>query len=283
MALQTATNIKPQGYFIPYRYAHKIKPAAAEICYHHIDMLFHQQKPQFCAAIESAQAQRPHLQAWLKAQPPPHPRFQQSWFARLDAIMAYNMVLDLRPQRIIEVGCGHSTRFLTQALKDADMDAEFHAIDPAPRADLAAIDGITWHADYVQNLAPEFFESLASNDILFIDSSHILVSGSDVDFLLNGVLPRLKTGVVVHIHDIFLPQAYPAHWAWRGYNEQSAVAALLGGGDWRVLWSSAYALETCNVQLQDSGLLDFPLSSETYESSLWVVKLASAGAKSGTS
>ena len=63
-----------------------------------------------------------------------------------------------------------------------------------------------------------------------IDSSHTLVPGSDVDLLLNRVLPALSAGAVVHVHDIFLPDNYPDDWAWRGYNEQLGVAPLLFGG-----------------------------------------------------
>ena len=69
--------------------------------------------------------------------------------------------------------------------------------------------------------------ALAANDMLFIDSSHQLKPGSDVEFLLNAVLPLLPAGVRVHFHDIFLPDDYPAHWGWRRYNEQAAVAALI--------------------------------------------------------
>ncbi|MFX7914564.1 class I SAM-dependent methyltransferase, partial [Acinetobacter baumannii] len=81
------------------------------------------------------------------------------------------------------------------------------------------------------------FAALAAGDVLFIDSSHVLMPGSDVDLLFNQVLPRLKPGVLVHIHDIFLPDDYPASWGWRGYNEQQGVACLLQGG-WRLLWAS---------------------------------------------
>ena len=76
--------------------------------------------------------------------------------------------------------------------------------------------------------------------MLLIDSSHVAVPGSDVDQLLNTVLPELATGVLVHLHDIFLPDRYPADWTWRGYNEQVAVGCLLQGGGYAVRLASHY-------------------------------------------
>ena len=85
------------------------------------------------------------------------------------------------------------------------------------------------------------FEALVEGDILFIDSSHILMPGTDVDMLFNHVLPGLPRGVLVHVHDVFLPDDYPPEWEWRGYNEQLAVATLIQGGAFQLLWSSHYA------------------------------------------
>ena len=81
----------------------------------------------------------------------------------------------------------------------------------------------------LQAAPAEVFDGLKAGDVLFIDSSHILMPGSDVDILLNRVLPRLPAGVLVHIHDIFLPFDYPAIWGWRNYNEQQGVVPLLAG------------------------------------------------------
>lgn len=77
--------------------------------------------------------------------------------------------------------------------------------------------------------------------MLFIDSSHVLMPGSDVDILFNRVMPLLPTGVLVHIHDILLPDPYPPGWDWRGYNEQNAVYGLVSGGGYQIIASSWYA------------------------------------------
>ena len=124
----------------------------------------------------------------IGAAPPPAPRWNQDWFPRLDAAAAYAMVRSLRPRRIVEVGCGHSTRFLARAVADGGLDTRITAIDPKPRASLAGL-GIEWMASPVQRVAA--FPPLGEGDILFIDSSHQLKPGSDVEFLLKAVLPML--------------------------------------------------------------------------------------------
>ena len=109
--------------------------------------------------------------------------------------------------------------------------------------------------------------------MLFIDSSHVLMPGSDVDFLVNRILPRLPPGTLVHIHDIFLPDDYPASWAWRGYNEQLAIAPLLTGGAWRLLFASRYAATRLAVEVAASAVAALPSVPGAYDSSLWLERL----------
>ena len=112
-------------------------------------------------------------------------------------------------------------------------------IDPQPRADIGRLP-VTLHRRLFAATDAALADGLAPGDILLIDSSHVAMPGSDVDLLLNAVLPRLQPGVLVHLHDIFLPDPYPAGWGWRGYNEQVAVAGLLHGGGYAVRFSSRY-------------------------------------------
>jgi predicted O-methyltransferase YrrM len=213
------------------------------------------------AAIETY---APELEAIGKDAPPPAPRWNQDWFPRLDAAAAYTMVRVLRPKRIVEVGSGHSTRFLARAVADGGLETRITAIDPEPRASLEGLK-VNWLRQPVQASSLKVFEALAERDILFIDSSHQLKRGSDVEFLLEKVLPCLANGVRVHFHDIFLPEPYPAAWAWRRYNEQEAVAPLIGNG---------YALEFASRQAgKVSGVLArLPLKRGAIESSLWLRK-----------
>ena len=195
----------------------------------------------------------------------PAPRWNQDWFPRLDAAAAYAMVRVLRPKRIVEIGSGHSTRFLARAVADGHLGTRIVAIDPEPRASLEGLK-VRWLRQPVQASEPALFAGLEERDILFIDSSHQLKRGSDVEFLLQNALPRLAKGVRVHFHDIFLPDPYPLAWAWRRYNEQEAVGLLVGNG---------YAMEFSSHQLRErKGVLArLPLKEGAIESSLWLRKL----------
>ena len=197
---------------------------------------------------------------------PPAPRWNQDWFPRLDAAAAYAIVRKSKPRRIVEVGSGHSTRFLARAVADGELATQITSIDPAPRATLAGL-AIRRFETRVENADIGLFQALGPGDILFIDSSHQLKPGSDVEFLLTRVLPQLRTGVVLHFHDIFLPDNYPADWAWRRYNEQQAVAALLERG---------YALEFSSHQSRRQAangvLARLPLVPGARESSFWIRK-----------
>ena len=144
-----------------------------------------------------------------------------------------------KPRRVLEIVSGHSTRFVAQAVADGRLACSVTCIDPQPRADLASLP-VTLHRRLFSPGDAELAAELAAGDLLLVDSSLVAVAGSDVDLLLNIVLPGLATGVLVHFHDIFLPDPYPAAWAWRGYNEQVALAPLLHGGGYTLLWSSHY-------------------------------------------
>lgn len=132
------------------------------------------------------------------------------------------------PKRIVEIGSGHSTRFMARAIQDGGLATRLDCIDPAPRATLNGL-RVDWTKARLETTDYPFAE-LGEGDVVFVDSSHILMPGTDLDILFANVLPALKRGVVLHFHDIFLPWAYPESWAWRGYNEQNAVAGLLASG-----------------------------------------------------
>jgi hypothetical protein len=109
--------------------------------------------------------------------------------------------------------------------------------------------------------------------MLFVDSSHILMPGTDVDVLFNRILPTLPGGVLVHIHDVFLPDAYPSDWDWRGYNEQLGVGALLQGGGYRILWASRYVATRMAEQVAAGVAGRLEIVAGAQESSLWLEKV----------
>lgn len=158
---------------------------------------------------------------------------QNSQFSLLDARALFVFLLELKPRRMIEVGSGFSSlltadvnhRFLNGSMR-------FTCIEPYPRAFLhEGLKGISRLIQQrVEHVDPEVFSELEAGDVLFIDSSHVAKTGSDVNHLYFEVLPRLKPGVLVHIHDIFLPHEYPAEWVVgenRSWNEQYLVRAML--------------------------------------------------------
>jgi len=172
----------------------------------------------------------------------------------------------------VEVGSGHSTRFLARALADGGLDAEIVAIDPVPRADIADLPRVRLIRETVHRADGAVFAALASGDVLFIDSSHILMPGSDVDLLFNRVLPDLPAGVIVHIHDILLPDDYPTSWAWRNYNEQLAIVALLTAGAYAPLFASHFVRTRLATRLSASVVPTLPRHREGFPTSLWLRK-----------
>ncbi|KYO57337.1 class I SAM-dependent methyltransferase [Tistrella mobilis] len=273
-ALSTALGFGKRGYFIPYRYAEQVEAVKPKGPHPAAEALFQAMEPVFGAVLDAAADYRDDL-ARLAGARPPAPRWSQDWFPRLDALAAYTMVRAARPRRIIEIGSGHSTRFIAQALKDDGHGAEMTAIDPEPRAAIDEL-GIRLIRKPMQSVPLKEFAALGAGDMLVVDSSHILMPGSDVDVVLNRILPMLPKGVLVHFHDIFLPDGYPQSWAWRGYNEQPAVAALLFTGGYKPLFASRYVATRMTGRVQNGIAGGLPLLEGAYESSLWLEKLVDA-------
>lgn len=268
--LLTTLNLKRRGFFIPYRYADQVPDRGERGSYDTLASHFAEAEPIFSAMLESMDLHADALTA-IGSEDAPQPRWMQDWFPRLDGAVAYVMVRETRPGRIIEIGSGHSTRFMARAIRHGGLQTRITAIDPAPRADIEGL-GATLIRQIVQNAGARVFEALEPGDILFIDSSHILMPGTDVDFLFNRVLPVLPGGVLVHVHDVFLPDDYPPNWEWRGYNEQLGVAALLQGRGFRLLWASHYAATRMAAAVAGSVAGRLPLMPGAHETSLWMVK-----------
>jgi hypothetical protein len=265
--LSTLLGLAPRGFFIPYRYAAGV---ASPERYPALEPIFTAAAPAMRTLLATAARYKTALAA-IGHDPAPLPRWRQDWFPRLDAALAYVLTREQRFGRIVEIGSGHSTRFLARAVRDGDLATRVTAIDPKPRAALNAL-AVERVPSTVQEAGLAPFAGLTASDAVVIDSSHILMPGTDVDFLVSSVLPALPSGIHVHIHDIFLPTGYPADWLWRGYNEQSVVAGLIAAGVLRVVWSSAYAVASLAPEIAAAGLADLPLVDGARESSLWAVK-----------
>ena len=265
MALQTALGLGPRGFFTPYRYAAGARPASG---YPEIEAVMEAARPRMGAVLERIDADRAALAAF--SGPPPAPRLDQAWFPTLDAAAAYALLRHTPPRRIVEVGSGHSTRILARAVADAGVTPEHCCIDPAPRAPLAGLP-VRWERALLSEAHLPLFDALEAGDVAFFDSSHILWPGLDCDLILNRILGRLKPGVRVHVHDIFLPDPYPDHWAWRGYTEQLGLGGWLLSGGFGIEFASHYAVSRMGA-LERPALASLPRHADALDTSLWMVK-----------
>lgn len=160
-------------------------------------------------------------------------RFGLAPYTTLEAEVLYGLIRSRKPAQIIEIGSGHTTFLISEAIKDeADYTPTFECIEPyRPRYLKDLPSEVTVFQDTALQMIPlHRFEQLDAGDILFIDSSHIVGYGSDVVHEILSILPRLKPGVLVHFHDIFLPYEYPNDWVIKSkffWNEQYMLAALV--------------------------------------------------------
>ena len=201
-----------------------------------------------------------------------------SQFGWLDAPALFVLLNYWKPKRMIEVGSGFSS-LLTADVNQRFLQGglEFSCIEPYPRSFLdSGVPGISEVlVEKVEKVPLSYFSTLGENDILFIDSSHVSKTGSDVNYLLFEVLPALNNGVIIHFHDIFLPQEYPKHWILeenRSWNEQYLVQALLMNSDlYQVLFGCNYAHTVMKPLLEQA--LGVANGKSYGGASLWIQKV----------
>lgn len=156
-------------------------------------------------------------------------------FGSVDVEMLYSLVRIFNPRKVIEIGSGHSSLIISKA---KNPECELVCIEPYERPEG---NGHRLIKKLVQSVPLDEFASLRKNDILFIDSSHVLKEASDVLYEYLEILPRLQNGVIVHIHDVFLPLPYPKAWVvddLRFWNEQYLLQSFLAfNSAFHVLWA----------------------------------------------
>lgn len=161
--------------------------------------------------------------------------FANPRYSYCDGIVLRAMIRLIRPQRLIEVGCGYSSAMTLDTNEihfENKIDLTFIDPDPGLLLQLAKPKDrgrITVIESKLQDIDPTFFECLDANDFFFVDSSHVSKVNSDVNFIFFEVLPRLKKGVYIHFHDIFYPFEYPKEWIYEGriWQEAYLLRALL--------------------------------------------------------
>jgi predicted O-methyltransferase YrrM len=168
----------------------------------------------------------------------PGPRYSpdNDQFSPPDAVVLQSLLSHLRPRRVLEVGSGWSTAVTLDTADRLGLDLELTCVEPYPDRLLARLlpedaTRLRLQRCGAQSVPVAQFEELEPGDILFIDSTHVLKAGSDVVWLFLHVLPRLRPGVHVHVHDIFWPFEYPPEWLHerRDWNELYLLRAMLTG------------------------------------------------------
>jgi predicted O-methyltransferase YrrM len=187
--------------------------------------------------------------------------YHNGYFETVDAEIAYCMIRHCKPKRVVEIGTGYSTRVIAAALeKNLECDkigGRLISVDPNPER--FSRDGWKHLVEQVpvavQDLDLEFFDTLENSDVLFIDSSHVVAVGSDVVREYLQILPRLRPGVLVHIHDIFLPSDYPRDVVTENlvfWSEQYLLHAFLSfNSAFKILWASSAMQIHCPWMLEE--------------------------------
>ena len=203
-------------------------------------------------------------------------------FGSVDGEILYCMIRYFKPKKIFEIGSGNSTYLSAQAIlknkeKDDSYECELVAAEPYPNDILkAGFPGLsTLIPKKVEDIPLSEFKKLRENDILFIDSSHVLKIGGDVKYEYLEILPGLNKGVIVHLHDIFLPAEYLREWVLKHFifwTEQYLLQAFLAFNDsFEVLWAGSY------MHLKHPDKLEVALSAykrdESRPGSFWIRKI----------
>ncbi len=231
-------NVFPKAYYSPFPLREEIdwkgldmrrELPAIEINTEHATTLLHTLEP-YAAELKS-----------IPYDPTPESLFcfNNLTFTDFDAAVLHSMLRHLKPKRYIELGCGFSSFISSRALKrnfEEGTPCEALYADPGPLRDMTGF--VVYgkmQSQAVQSLPIELFKQLDAGDVLFIDTSHVLKIQSDVEHELLRILPSLKAGVWIHLHDVFTPYDYPEDWLTKplplSCNEQYALECLLSGGD----------------------------------------------------
>jgi hypothetical protein len=242
----------------------------------HLEKLISGSKPQFDANLQALAKLHPLVlelsrsDRWAE----PHVNWRNQFIPALDGLTI--MWAAQRAQRVfIEVGSGNSTIFARRALEHCGSKARLVSIDPEPRVEIDRLCNEVMRKP-LERVDPATFDILESGDAIFFDGSHRSFMNSDVTAFMLDVVPRLRPGVLIGIHDVFLPFDYLASWANRGYNEQYLLACYLLANP------GYFSLQFCNYWIWSQKWHVDPLSKtwqvlgsdvrDRAPSALWAIK-----------
>ena len=154
------------------------------------------------------------------------PSWACGWITGVDLVTLYALTCELKPAHYAEIGSGCSTKFVRRAIRDHGLHTRIVSVDPNPRDEIDSICDLVVRQP-LEDADLSVFDNLEAGDVLFMDGSHRCLMNSDTTVMFLDVLPRLKPGVFVGFHDIYLPCDYPPGWEDRFYSEQYLLAAYL--------------------------------------------------------
>ena len=197
--------------------------------------------------VDEALALREDLQRIRRAADEPDaaaPVYDSGYLPGLDVVSIYTILVTRAPGRYVEIGSGNSTKVARRAIADHDLPTAITSIDPAPRAEIDALADEVVRQPF-ERLDRDLATELEPGDVLFVDNSHRVLPNSDATVFFLEVLPRLRSGVIVHVHDVYLPYDYPQFMCDRFYSEQYALAMFLLAAPekYRVLWPGYFISE----------------------------------------
>jgi hypothetical protein len=238
-------------------------------------------QPNACVGLDfRVAAQRSYLQSvfpryFAEYSPPVN-----TGLSRIDAFVLYALIRERKPKVVIEIGSGESTKIALAALAknhSEGANGQLIAIEPYPRPFLKAMRDprLTLVEKKVQDVDVEHFRD---TDLLFIDSSHVSKIGSDVNYEMFDIVPRLKVGALIHWHDIMIPMDYSRSWIESGtkfWNESYLLHAfMLFNKSFNVIWGSRYMQVNHAIELRETFSYFDPADPDQQLSSFWIERTA---------
>lgn len=199
------------------------------------------------------------------------PVWKNQFFPGLDMVMLYTILFSVKPKKYLEIGSGTSTKLAAKAKAEQQLSFSITCIDPHPRKEITEV-ADHWLNIPLQQAPLSLFEQLEENDVLFFDGSHLLHANSDVQWFYMEVLPILKKGVIVQVHDIYLPYDYPQNMCDRFYAEQYmlATALIFNPGKFEILAPVFYMSEDSTLKQILEPLWNALPGVETHGGSFWL-------------
>jgi len=218
----------------------------------------------------------PQLQAIKKLseeKDPSQPGWNNSFLPGLDIMALYSIIAETKPRRYVEVGSGNSTKVAHKAVMDHGLSTKITSIDPYPRAEIDSLAHKIVRKPF-EAVDTSWLAELEAGDILFIDNSHRMLPNSDATVFFLETLPALKPGVIVHIHDIYLPYDYPQFMCDRFYSEQYglAIAILANPQRYQPIFPAYFISEDAALSDSISNIWDHPNTQgvERHGGSFWL-------------